>query len=602
MAAADDRRDPPLLNPVLALRKEPVPEAVTGGGKGADAIVTERLERQRRELAASIERIAVEASSYAPHAGRIHLVARMFPDSQAPSWTPAGLFDPRFACRLVAPAHHGYLVEFPVNQLPPFARFIRRTDTIEAKVAISRVSEIRPFDAQELLRGKPAKVLWDHATEVDGGRGFIVWLAPYQNDDARASVIQTLARLERGRVLLPTFPGLALSARLDHGSMVPIVTRGQTGLARAIRRYRNDGVARTFVAVPTERALVQLATSGTSFRIDPVRKIEVTSPGDGSEPAIPVPSAATQPVVAVVDGGLTARSYLPMEAWRAPPLVIDRVADYLHGNRVTSLVVHAHAWNNRLPLPELTCRVATVSSLSAHTFANLKEPSGDLVRALLINMAEGERHDPALGWGTPWNGHSPWTCSAGSVTLAWRAKLRPGYAYYWNDLPIPSELIRNGKLVGSGKLTAILTPVVSPTGGPNYFVTRLQVALQYQQINGSWGNLLGTMKEDKAAELDARIDLAKWHPVRRMMRDFSKRGGIGFRGTNFRLHARVFARDLFQFGFASHHELGEQEAAFVLTLSDGSDSSGIYNSMAQRLTNFVESAVVGQEIEIEGRP
>jgi hypothetical protein len=43
--AADDRRDPPLLNPVLALRKEPVPETVSGGGKGADAVVVERLER-----------------------------------------------------------------------------------------------------------------------------------------------------------------------------------------------------------------------------------------------------------------------------------------------------------------------------------------------------------------------------------------------------------------------------------------------------------------------------------------------------------------------------------------------------------------------------
>ena len=110
------------------------------------------------------------------------------------------------------------------------------------------------------------------------------------------------------------------------------------------------------------------------------------------------------------------------------------------------------------------------------------------------------------------------------------------------------------------------------------------------------------MKEDTAAELDARADLAKWHPVRRHMRDFGKRGGIGFRENNFRLNARIFARDLFQFGLMSHHEIGEQDVAFVLTLSDGSDTSGIYNSMTQRLTNFVESAVLGQEIEIENRP
>jgi hypothetical protein len=56
-----------------------------------------------------------------------------------------------------------------------------------------------------------------------------------------------------------------------------------------------------------------------------------------------------------------------------------------------------------------------------------------------------------------------------------------------------------------------------------------------------------------------------------------------------------------QFGLTTHHDLGEQDVAFVLTLADGSDTSGIYNSMAQRLTAFVESAVCGQEIEIDNR-
>jgi len=92
---------------------------------------------------------------------------------------------------------------------------------------------------------------------------------------------------------------------------------------------------------------------------------------------------------------------------------------------------------------------AVVSSLAAHTFANLKEPTPDLVKALLINATERYEHDPALGWGTPYQGHLPWACSPGTVTLAWKAKLEPGANYYWNDIPIPPELIRNGKLSGS---------------------------------------------------------------------------------------------------------------------------------------------------------
>ena len=134
----------------------------------------------------------------------------MFADSLAPSWTPRGLFDPRFGCRLVAPARGGYLAEIPVNQLTPFAKFIRRTDTIEARVAISRVEE---FPAVRCARSCFADgqfyAVWDHAAEIDGGRAFILWLAPFQDKTCAASVIQTLAQLESTQVLLPTYPGLA---------------------------------------------------------------------------------------------------------------------------------------------------------------------------------------------------------------------------------------------------------------------------------------------------------------------------------------------------------------------------------------------------------
>jgi hypothetical protein len=615
------------------------------------------------------------------------------------------------------------------------------------------VKAINPFDKGEALRGHSVDALWDAADEVEGGKAFMFWFAPFHDENARNSVIQTLNRMEAEQTFLATYPGVLLPPPRQAGEAdaVPVVRRDQTGLAKAARRYRGGGIARTFVTVPSKESLLHIVASGASYRLDPVRRIEVTAPGIGAEPTPPVPNAAAQPIVVTIDGGLTARSYKALEAWRAPPLIRDGAADHPHGNRVTSLVVHGHAWNNRLELPDLECRVATVqavprqgsnvptnpeqlieylrqvartfpdgavwnlsfneilpgldsdsvsylgheiaamarefgilpvisignrraenpehrlcapadceaaltvggrqfdtdglpagpctvsllgpgpdgmlkpdvswfsklrmlgggqdtgssystpliSSLAAHTFANLKNPTPDLVRALLINMAERESHDRALGWGTPWDGHMPWLCAPGAVTLAWRSSLLPGYAYYWNDIPIPPELVHNGKLRGKAKLTAILNPIVSDLGESNYFSTRLQVALQYQRVDGKWNNLLGSMKEDKVRETDARADLAKWHPVRRHVRDFSKRGGIGFDGSAIRLHARVFARDLFQFDKVHHSELGEQEVAFVLTLSDGSDSSAIYNSMAQRLSTFVESAVLGNEIEID---
>ena len=107
------------------------------------------------------------------------------------------------------------------------------------------------------------------------------------------------------------------------------------------------------------------------------------------------------------------------------------------------------------------------------------------------------------------------------------------------------------------------------------------------------------MRESEAPEQDARQDLAKWHPVRRTRRDFKGRGGIKFSGDQMRLYARVYTRDLYQFGIDHHSQLDAQAAVFVLTLWADDEQAAIYHSMAQALGNYVESAVIGQEIDVE---
>ena len=181
-----------------------------------------------------------------------------------------------------------------------------------------------------------------------------------------------------------------------------------------------------------------------------------------------------------------------------------------------------------------------VSSLAAHTWENLRDPSPDIVKALLINACERKEHDPKLGWGTPFHGHMPWNCEEGSVTFAWRAHLQPGANYYWNDIPIPPEMVRNRKLFGRASLTAILRPLVSPFGGANYFASRLQTSLRYPTDEDNWEPLVGSMLESTLKEQDARDELRKWQPVRRHTRDFSTRDGIAFNGTHLQLYARVF--------------------------------------------------------------
>ena len=242
---------------------------------------------------------------------------------------------------------------------------------------------------------------------------------------------------------------------------------------------------------------------------------------------------------------------------------------------------------------------ALVSSVAAHTFNQLKTPTPDLVKALLINTADRDEYDNRLGWGSPYSNRCmPWECPEGSVTLVWTGSLRAGLWHYWEDIPIPPELVTKGKLKGKVALTAILRPKVSELGSANYFATRLQVALQYTKPNGTMGNLAGSMKESTDTEQQARAEHAKWNPVRHHTSNISR--GKAFSGDTLRVCARVFARDLYQYGISMNAELEESEVAFVLTLSappEKSDTS-IYNSITVSLGNYVESAVYDIDVNV----
>ena len=743
----------PLLNPVLSLQIEAEPKSPTGGGKGRDSIVYSRLESQRKRLINQAEALYASRGDFVTFGGRILLTARMFSDSLAPSHTPMDLFTPVHGCQLVAPLHKGYLIEANLSQFESIVAEMRNPRSYAVQADISRVSNIKRFDNEARMRGRSIDDLWEVAPERDGGRLFIVWLTPFHDRQAREVLFQRIAELSDDRTLLPVFSRGLLPSPGDGSAREtrPTVVPRQSNIARAMRNYRNTGVGYTTVLVPDRDRLAALVASGAASRIDPVRRLMCTSPGEGPEPAPPL-QLGNAPIVAVIDGGLHAPSYRPAEVWRATPLVPDHEADRQHGNEVSSLVVHAHAWNNNRNLPAFECRIGTVqavphensrypfdeqelidhldatarrrpgghvwnisanqsdigpdedisflgheirrivrefnllpiisignvsrhnsdrpdspadceaaivvggreadnsgnpaqacsvclsgpgpdgmlkpdlswfstlrmlggkvstgssyatpliSSLAAHTFDALRDPTPDLVKALLINATELDEHDPALGWGTPYNGHMPWGCAPGSVTLAWRARLEPGTAYYWNDIPIPPELVRNGRLFGKARLTAVLNPLVSPFAGANYFSSRLETALQYVDKPGSkWRSLLGSMKESTIRESAAREELKKWYPVRRHSEDFTRRGRQ-FSGNSFRLYARVFTRDLYQFGWHHHSQAGPQEVAFVLTLWSGEKRRSIYDSTVQALGTFVESAVIEQEIEQEIEP
>ncbi|MEM8970803.1 MAG: S8 family serine peptidase [Pseudomonadota bacterium] len=247
---------------------------------------------------------------------------------------------------------------------------------------------------------------------------------------------------------------------------------------------------------------------------------------------------------------------------------------------------------------------AVISSLAAHGFENIREATPDLVKALLINRTGEKTHQRGLGWGTPDTETAPWECPPGVVTLLWTGELKTGFNYHWDDIPIPDGMLDGEKIKGEGALTAVLQPLVSPFGMANYFSSRIEVALQHRTwkrtedgIVEEWSNLLGTMRESTIAETEARAELAKWNPVRHHKREMK---GITTRGSDLRVRARVYTRDLYQATLPDRSSVPPQKVALVLSLRSPAKTSSAYDSVVRKLGAFVESAVVQQDITVEG--
>jgi hypothetical protein len=237
---------------------------------------------------------------------------------------------------------------------------------------------------------------------------------------------------------------------------------------------------------------------------------------------------------------------------------------------------------------------AITAPLTAHAVARLRDADPDLVKAILIHATEGSAPDKGIGWGTPFNGHLPWECAPGTVTLAFRANLKPGFAYYW-DLPIPPGLVHNRKLKGGFKLTAILKPLLSPVGLGNYFSSRLQANLQYRNGKGKIAALLGNPRESEIEERTARGDFQKWQPIRHYPLTVVPSGKT-FSGSTLRLFAQVFLRDNYQYSWSANADAPQQQAAFVLSFVSPDNDATFYDTTFQTYANIIEAAV---EAEVE---
>lgn len=348
--------------PILTLRIAPRPEPRTGGGKSSRSIRADRLDVQTNLLAGEADSIVGRLPVQPAFDDSVHIVANMFEDSFATTHTPNDLFEGASGFELVAALRDGYLIEARRSSLRGLSNRIRRQQTVKIKADVSRVKAIRLFEGGEALHQETAESLWEKAVPAEAGRLFFVWLSPLKSERARASLVDRIEGLRRINVLQSP-PALRLGTAVDGGDLT--VRRAEPDrIALAQANYRQKGSAFLPVKISSRENLSRLLSSGTVVRVDPVRRLEGTAPGDGAEPVPPI-DLAREPVVAVVDGGCTSASYSGAEAWRASPTFVGLAdADAKHGNAIVSLIVNGHAWNNRRPLPALNCRVGIVQAVA----------------------------------------------------------------------------------------------------------------------------------------------------------------------------------------------------------------------------------------------
>ncbi len=231
-----------------------------------------------------------------------------------------------------------------------------------------------------------------------------------------------------------------------------------------------------------------------------------------------------------------------------------------------------------------------IARIAAHTWANLTDPTPDIVRSLLINNCDLDSYCPSRGWGSPNFSEMPWVCSDEAATLVWTSELNSGVNYYWHDIAIPSTMLdENNKLKGEIILTAILDPEINPLPIGNPILSRLEVSLQ-RSSGGT--NLLGSSKTSTGCD----SSISKWNPIRVHKKKFVSTyipDGL------VRLRARILYRDRSRLTRDMDNTLSEIKSSVAFSLTFKSNNPDTYNSFVRQMGVNVRPAVVETDIEVE---
>ena len=350
-------------NPVLKLLTLPTREGITARGK-SDARIKPKLFRKRQQsILARMGELRSDASTLrATHGTKVLVWFGLDEDSQAPTLTPADLLSSSTGAPLLFAWRDGYVAEFSPSAFARIEVAVAEAGTPAIRSDIYSIDRIELFSAA-LLDSERLDREWDRAAQSrSGDRLFNLRLPAFLDEQARRSVIERVGALaSNGNIRLPAggrtnFIGEAVGLGTNDRWLTPGEMPRELEIVAARRSFT--------VAVPTKATLQDMILSGSVAKWEAVVPLTPTVPGQGAEPNTLFTVTEDAPIVGVIDGGYTGSRYSQAVAWRQiPPLVSNHAAAGDHGNKVSSLVVDAHLWSNRLSLPQLQCRIGIVQAV-----------------------------------------------------------------------------------------------------------------------------------------------------------------------------------------------------------------------------------------------
>jgi serine protease AprX len=190
------------------------------------------------------------------------------------------------------------------------------------------------------------------------------------------------------------------------------------------------------------------------------------------------------------------------------------------------------------------------ASMAAHAWQAIDRQQGlnatpSLVKAVMIHAAQlsSPAYTPSdrryYGTGMPRDVIAGLYDRADSFTLAFDVRLVPGMRWRKSPYPIPSGLLREGKLAAEVIITAVYSPPLDPDAGAEY--VRANVELSFGTLDGDNISSKVPMKGEDGADGYEAMQIehgGKWAPVKVHRKRFAQ----GITGTEWALQARMFMR------------------------------------------------------------